>query len=188
MWWPTVEENVMGHKSITQSKSSCTGSIKFTEIIKISGLNFFFWGGCWEIAVAVWNSGCEDGKNSTWMSQGGAHSKFRYTSYHYILTVVRKDLKPPENESVHAARMFCLAVMTCYAIMEAYGKWNSVVPPKWGMEVKIKISLILHLYHMIQHLTHWNDIKTLLKSEIMHIFSFFFQNSEMTKILLLKLN
>ena len=34
----------MGHKSITQSKSSCTGSIKFTEIIKISGLIIFLGG------------------------------------------------------------------------------------------------------------------------------------------------
>ena len=31
----------MGHKSITQFKSSCTGSIKFTEIIKNPGLIIF---------------------------------------------------------------------------------------------------------------------------------------------------
>ena len=134
-----------------------------------------FFGGCWEIAVAVSNSRCEDGQNSTWMRRGGAHSKIRYTSYHYILTVVRKDLKPSENDNVHAARMFCLAVMTCYAIMEAYGKWNSVVPPKWGMGVKIKISLTLHLFHIIQQLTYWNDIKTRFTSEIIHIFHFSFK-------------
>ena len=34
----------MGHKSMTQFKSSCTGSIKFTEIIKISGLIIFLGG------------------------------------------------------------------------------------------------------------------------------------------------
>ena len=34
----------MGHKSITQFKSSCTGSIKFTEIIKNPGLIIFLGG------------------------------------------------------------------------------------------------------------------------------------------------
>ena len=65
---------------------------------------------------------------------------------------MRKDLKPPENDGLDIARMFCEFDMICYAIMEVYGKSNLVLPPKWGRGVKIQNGYFVYFLYIIHQI------------------------------------